>query len=512
MTPRLAFHRIRPGKDTVILGSLILVCLVFRLWTVMMIHTGIDERDYWYSAKAISQGAAVEYPYINHRTIRWGVIVPVAVQQLLTGIHPNSYYVMPILNALVQTALLYLLGRTLFSRRTAVLATLALIFFPYQIRAASQIRPEIFSITYILAMVYFFTGYLFKGPVSKRLKNLALASVMLFLAYQAKITNLFFLPGMFFLILLYSSGKRIRDCLLFGGIPLAGFILETVLYGIFAGFPLGHLQIIAANHLKGMESLSSFMEIFDRYRSPYLQAYWQLPFALFAFLAGYSILKKNRETRLMALIVPALSFFFFITVTISSIHPLRMAEPFINRYFSAVLPFVFLLIGHYADLALNRLRFPRIRAQQAAGILFAGTIAFASVFSLPQVPSVLKTYILPPFSPEHPFALNCQYREIINTAWESGSPIVSKPGNAGNNALGTASWYYIDTDNYRNARAPKAQMITAGDQSFPVNSLDGRRPNPDGFVLAAIRKPFRVQHIPSAAFNQLEGDSFPDQH
>lgn len=512
MTSRLGSLRFRPGKDTMLVGALLLVCLVFRLWTVMMIHTGIDERDYWYSAKAISQGSAVDYPYINHRTIRWGVIIPVAIQQLATGIHPNSYYVMPILNALVQTLLLYQLGRRLFSRRTAVLATLALVFFPYQIRAASQVRPEIFSITYILAMAYFFTGYLFKSLEKERVKNLMFASFMLFLAYQAKITNLFFMPGMFLLILLYSPGKKIRDSLLFGGIPLTGFITETVLYGIVAGIRLGHLQIIASNHLKGMESLSSFIEIFDRYRSPYLQAYWQLPFALFAILAVYSLSKKKKDTRLAALIIPAFSFFLFITITISSVHPLRMAEPFINRYFSAVLPFVVLLICHYADLALPYLRFPRIRAHQCTGILIAGTIAFAVVFSLPQVPSVLKTYILPPFSPEHPFTLNCQYRNTINEAWENGVPIVSITTNAGNDAIGTASWYYIDSENYMNANAPKARRITAEDPSVPLNSLDGRMLTPDSLVLAVIRKPFRVQYIPADSVTRLDGDLFPDQH
>lgn len=479
----------------------------------MMIHTGIDERDYWYSAKAISQGSAINYPYINHRTIRWGVIIPVALQQLVTGIHPNSYYVMPILNALVQTALIYLLGRRLFSRRASVLATLALVFFPYQIRAASQVRPEIFSITYILAMAYFFTGYLFRSPEKERIKSLVLASVMLFLAYQAKITNLFFMPGMVLMILLYSPGRKIRDCILFGGIPLAGFVTETVLYGLIAGYPLGHLQIIATNHLTGMESISSFIEIFDRYRSPYLQAYWQLPFALFAMLAVYSLVKRKEDTRLAALIIPAVSFFFFITITISSIHPIRMAEPFINRYFSAVLPFVFLLICHYADLALQQLRFPRIRARQAAGILFAGTVAFAIVFSLPQVPSRLKTYILPPFSPEHPFSLNCQYRKIINTAWESGLPVVSQENNGGNDAAGTAAWYYLATSNYTDRQAPELTMTLApGTENFPIFTLGGRKPQAGSFVLAVLRRPFRARIIPADTLHLMDGIQFPDQH
>ena len=123
-----------------------------RLSTQMMIHTGVDERDYWYAAKALSQG--LPFPAFSHRTVRWAIILPVALLQKLLGTHPNVYYVAPLLNALAQTLLLYLFGKRIRGRFVGILSAVMLIFFPYQIRAASQVRPEIFSITYMLLCAY----------------------------------------------------------------------------------------------------------------------------------------------------------------------------------------------------------------------------------------------------------------------------------------------------------------------------------------------------------------------
>lgn len=494
-------------RDRLLLGSLLLVTLVFRLWTVMMIHTGIDERDYWYSAKAISQGSSIDYQYINHRTIRWGVILPVTAQQLITGIGPNAYYVMPILNALIQTVLMFFLGLNLFNRRTAVLATLALIFFPYQIRAASQVRPEIFSLTYILAMVWFFSRYCIEGQKKWQIKNLVFSSLMLFLAYEAKITNLFFMPGMFLLIFIMNPQHKYRHSLIFGALPLVGFVLETVLYGVFAGYPMGHLQIIQANHLAGMESLSSFFEVFNRYRSPYLQAYWQIPFILFACLTLWTLIKK-RDKSLILLIVPAISFFFFITFTIGGLHPLKMAEPFINRYFFAVLPMVFLVIFHYVDVILKRFGFITITSTQSIIVLCLGTVAFIVLFSLPIIPKKIQQYILSPFSSQHPFSLNKEYRSKINHEWIEGTPLVAVDSGSGRDALQTASWYYIDISNYHGNSAPKIVSLLENNYDAIV-SLEGRIPASDATVLAFIRKPFKVRKISAKSLQLLESEAFP---
>ncbi len=502
------------SKSLRIVTILLVITAIFRLWTLMMIHTGIDERDYWYSAKSLSQG--LEYPYINHRTIRWSVIIPVAAAQIVTGVHPNAYYVLPFLNAMAQTAILFMLAKRLFDRKTAVLACLFMIFFPYQIRAASQIRPEIFSITYILTMLWFFSLYWDAKEQETNRRWLVLSSIMLYIAYHAKITNLFFFPGMIVLILIHakeSRKKMLADSALFGGICLGAFLIETFIYGIVAGFPLGHLQIISANHLEGMRSLGSWTEIFNRYRSPYLQAYWQIPFILFAALSADAL--ANRRHRLLPLIiVPALSFFLFITVAVSGIHPLKMAEPFINRYFSAVLPYVFIVISWYLGRALEAIRIrTRLRRQSILGVFYAvsciGTVSFSVFFSLPIVPKALRAYITSPFTSNHPFSLNQRYRQTINDAWDSGIPIIGTSDHAGINALETAAWYYLDIDRYDGKRAPGPIPLSIGQSKGGFVSLGGRDPGTRPVFVNVIRKPFRMAIVQTELLPEISGETFP---
>lgn len=201
--------------ETAVIVSLLVLTLWFRVSTQMITHTGVDERDYWTSAKALSQG--YEYPELSHRTVRWAVILPVALIQLLFGVHPNVYYIAPVLNALAQTFLVYIIGRRLKNRMTGIIAAFFMIFFPYQIRAASQVRPEIFSMTYILLAVFFFIKYLADGNRGRRpLVSLCLSSLMIFVSYEAKITNLFFLPGFFAAILLFGKKNGIRHDSIFG--------------------------------------------------------------------------------------------------------------------------------------------------------------------------------------------------------------------------------------------------------------------------------------------------------
>src|SRR5512145_2682850 len=93
---RLQGSREEKREEGAILIALLIFALLFRLLTLMPIHSGVDERDYWTAAKALVQGT--DYPALTHRTVRIAVILPVALFQLILGTGPNVYYVTPILN------------------------------------------------------------------------------------------------------------------------------------------------------------------------------------------------------------------------------------------------------------------------------------------------------------------------------------------------------------------------------------------------------------------------------
>ena len=275
--------------DAKIALALAIFALFFRLATLMMIHTGVDERDYWFSAKAIALG--LPYPELSHRTVRFAVILPVAGAQLVLGESPNVYYVLPVLNSMLQAALAYLIGSKARGRLAGLFASLGLILFPYMIRSASQVRPEVFSLTYVLAALWCFLAYLDDGK--RRRLGLAGSALFFFAAYESKITNLFFLPGL--LAVMLARKKPFRDIALFGGILLGLFLVETGLYAAFTEYRFGQLQVIERNHLEGNSALVAmgFLDLFKRYAEPYLQAYWQATFLLFAAAAVYYAAKKS---------------------------------------------------------------------------------------------------------------------------------------------------------------------------------------------------------------------------
>jgi len=265
------------------------------------------------------------------------------------------------------------------------------------------------------------------------------------------------------------------------------------------------------NHVEGMESLSSFSEVFSRYTEPYLQWYWQVPMAAFAFLSFFTVI-KNRKRELALIIVPALSFFFFVTFTVSSLHPLKMAEPFINRYFSAVLPAMFFVICFYIDVLINNSFRVRIPEKLFMSLTISGMGVFVILFSIPAIPSKIKEYVRPPFATDHPFKLNDEYRRTINDAWIKNRSMVSTASIAGRNANESAGCYYLDISHYIDGVAPETTAVTVDTEFSSVRlfTLGGRVPSSGETVLNVIRNPFRIQEIPFTKLAVLRNEAFPE--
>jgi len=480
-----------------ILFALLIFTLFFRLATLMMIHTGVDERDYWYSAKALSHG--LPYPEISHRTTRYAVILPTALAQLVLGSAPNVYYVMPILNNIIQVGLAFLIGIRLKGKLTGFIAGLSLAIFPYMIRAGSQVRPEIFSVTYILLALLCFIEYLERDDDD--LPPLLWTAATLFVAYEAKITNLFFVPG--FALAILIEKKRLSHALLLCGILLGLFLAETGLYAVFTSYKLGELDIIMKNHFHpDSMTLSGPLGLLGRYSSRNLQAYWRIPFALFALSAVY-YLARGKDKRVRSLIIASLSFFLFITLEVKSLNPITPAESFINRYFSAVLGPVFIVLGYAVEELLTKAS-PRAVAslgrwpkRAACGVLALGAAGVLVLFSLPNLPKGVREYANSPARLDsHPLSLNVAYRDEINRAWAEGTPIVASAGLAGQNAMYTCLDFFIDLDNYRDGKPPAYAEARSGDTPYILLSRSGGIDRAK-VCLEALRTPFRV--IPIAA-------------
>lgn len=481
--------------DRAVVIALVFFTLLFRLATVMMINTGVDERDYWQSARALARGLA--YPELSHRTTRFGVILPVAAAQAILGSHPNIYYVMPILNCMVQAALAYMIGLRLRGRLTGLLFSLSLTLFPYMIRAGSQVRPEIFSITYMLLALTYFLAYMDQRNDS--IRPLLWMALWLFLSYLTNVTNLFLVPGLLAAVLFYK--RRGDHALILAGLLLGLFVVETALYALFTQYRFGELEIIMQNHFHADSfTVPHIIDLLRRYAPENLQFYWSLPFALFG---GASILylARGRDQRVHGLILAALSFFFFITVAVKGLHPITPAESFINRYFSVVLVPVFLTLSYALEGLTCRIQGPGRRmallgSTQAYLVLLAiALVGMLSIFSLPGMPARFRQYAHSPLAPrQHPFFLNEEYRQLIGNAYAQGIPIVATQGLAGYSALITASSFYLGLDVFRGGKAPEPVPVSYDGVSSLVLSRTGAL-NGAARVLLARRLPFRIEYI-----------------
>ena len=510
--------------DIAVLCAIVAFALFFRLATLMMIHTGVDERDYWTSAKAIAFG--LEYPDLTHRTVRFGVILPVAAAQRILGELPNVYYVLPVLNAAIQAALAYLVGRKTRGRVCGLLAALFLILFPYMIRAGSQVRPEIFSVTYVLAGLLCFLTYLDRTGDGRgeghdlhpgaSLTALAGAAVLFFAAYECTVTNLFFVPGL--VLVMLGRRRPLREYAIFLGLLVAFFAAETALYAALTPFRLGQLQVIARSHLDNNEKLMAMglLDLFARYAHPSLQTYWQLSFIGFAAAATWYLVRR-RATNAVALAAAALSFFVCLTFAVKSVRPIVPAEPFINRYFTAVLaPLAVVLAAAVAEIGQGVFQrvFGRpvvVKPRFLIALLGAGAVVVAALFSSPFLPRSMREYAHSAFAlSAHPLVLTGAYRAEVDKAWDHGEPIVAVAGIDGDGAIKACQEYFLSLSRYPGAAAPQVVSASIRGTVCLVLSPTGD-PGSASVVLAAIRTPFRLKEIDPASVSKLEGEAFPDQ-
>ena len=405
-------------EDLLLLAVLLGFTFFFRLYMLQMINVGPDEIDYWFSAKQLSTGGT--YPEIMHRTIRWSIILPAAFFQLILGIHPLVYYVTPVLNSLVQTVLLYNFGKKLFGRGVAFYSVLILAAWPYMWRTGSQIRPAIFSLTYVLVAIY--ALFLFLQTDLRRYFSLSV--IFLFLAYQSKITNLYFVPGI--LIVLWIQNRRMAESLRYGASLFGLYLIEHMAYWVFTGDKMGRLGIIAGNHLASgyAEKLpKSLWGLSQRY-TVFLDFPWHV--LLLAFVAATLFLLVKKRRWVLELTVLHVSFFFFLTFMVKSIDPVVPVEAFLDRYFIVNLPTMSLIIV-YALFEL--LPLPGVVTLSRKGILVgtasAVVIVSLTVTALPLPDGVEKFYT--PFSKLelHPIPRFFEFERMMDLALQENLPIIS---------------------------------------------------------------------------------------
>ena len=309
--------------------------VLFRLFTLEIIEDSGDGMFYWQAIQKLYHGIA--YGTLNHWTTRFGLIIPGLGVVSVLGSHPLVYYILPFVLSVVQVILVYELGRQLHGKHAGLLAAAFLLLYPEMVRASSQLLPGIFSGTYLLLVVFCLLYFYRSG--GKKILWLLAGVVLMFLAYETKITNLFFLPGV--LLATWLVRKKLRDPVLFGALLFGLFILECLVYYHFTGDLMARAHAITGHHLDhGQLKPVSFFYLFYRWIRPGPHFILVL---LLTFGASYTILKTRKTSQVHMILLPVLSFVFFLTFTVKSISPLIPATTFQIRYWNVALPLMLVL-------------------------------------------------------------------------------------------------------------------------------------------------------------------------
>lgn len=336
------------GADAVVMATFAALCVLVRLLTLEGVSTGGDAIIKWHFVRQWFYRNDFSHGYWDHHMARMGVNSVVYIAQLLLGRGPNVYYAAPLSAAVLETLCVYACAKRLDGRWTGVAAALLLTFFPGQISAASQLMPEIFSGAYGILATYLYLRYA-SAEGRARWHWLAAASLAMFVAYLAKETSVFFLPG--FIMAIWMTERRWKEVALFCGILLLGVACETASYRFFTDYP-HRLAIIRGTHyIIESKDKATFWQLFDRYNER-LDPPWR--FAFYTFLVTFiGVLGFVPKAGARAVLWIVGSYYFFLTFLVRSINPIILWQAFWTRYLDPTAPFVAIVMALFLAACLG---------------------------------------------------------------------------------------------------------------------------------------------------------------
>ncbi|MFO7177259.1 MAG: glycosyltransferase family 39 protein [Pseudomonadota bacterium] len=356
----------------------------------------------------------------DHHMARMGVHIPTYIAQWVFGRGHTTYYVPQLVFAVAQAPLVYVIGKRIGGRIAGVLAALLLVYFDPMIRQGSQLLPEVFSATYALGALYLLLRAT-ETQGKRRTAWLVASSVCFFFGYLAKETTVFFLPGL--LLALWLDRKSFRDVVLYAGILLAGFVLESLAYLLFTHHPHRGDVIMGAHGQVPLPKVT-FLQLFDRFielDTPWLTA---IHFFFAAFVGTLVLSAGNAARGTLAMVA---SYLFLLTFLVKGINPIQLWQRFLPRYFDPTAPFVQLVNGCFLVLA-GRTLYRRWAGTRGA-VLTARAARFGAVFVI-ALCSLLgfAEYVeaRPKLEETHGLRVNTRHARVIEDTFVRNLPIIAR--------------------------------------------------------------------------------------
>ncbi len=342
------------SANALALPLLIVLALALRL----LFYTGpigSDDHDYYLGAHEIYEG--IYHPADNYWKTRYGMLLPIAVSYAIFGTNEFAAAVWPMAGALGAVAMCYALGKSLFDRRTGLLAALLLAFYPLDIHYSGLILPDIPLSFLIAACVLAFL----RGSQSKRHTPALffMSGLLLGAAYSCRSMAVIALPFLFIYAALFD--RKLRPAYLFFGAGLLLVLFAEGLYYFLQGLSPLHnfkLNANAAIAVNSAGECSTSLAYYPRAVFGDLAVFGPY-FFLFVPAMLVSLIKRERSALIMlawaGTIILILQFGF---VSFSPPIPIVKVRKFLNF---ATVPLI--VLAAWALMKLRgRLRWPVVAA------------------------------------------------------------------------------------------------------------------------------------------------------
>ena len=210
---------------------IILIHLAIRLWGFSGIH---DPDEILYS-EAARQLQAGQYVGQNHYSVRYMILVPLAITQMFFGINEYTCIVTPMIYSLACLGLIYLVGNIYADQKVGLIAAALWAVFPLDIIQATELHLDVPLTMFLGLCVYaLIRGERTSGRNQQML--FILAGVALGFAYLAKEVGLVLLMFLSIRALWRRVWHRGYFLIALGLLTVVG--LEMAWFGILTGNPL----------------------------------------------------------------------------------------------------------------------------------------------------------------------------------------------------------------------------------------------------------------------------------
>ncbi|MFI4912968.1 MAG: ArnT family glycosyltransferase [Sedimentisphaeraceae bacterium JB056] len=327
-----------------LIGFIITLSVCLRVYCGEVFDNGGDAFWMWRVCREFMENGTAFAPPGNwdHRMLRWALYLPMMLLLKIFGGGPIAYFTYPIFVTTLSAILIFFIGKKLHSKTAGLFASVIFTLYPTIVEQGSQILPTgtvtMCLLGSILCLLYW--------QEKNKWYWLAISSFLVFWGYGAKITMLFFVPGIVLYLIYVQYQKKsvpgiIKSLAIFGLVFIVLLTVETAVFEKITTFDGGRLGCL----IHGRHGSSSKMVDKLGYSGWQVKAD-NLPSYLLYF-SGYDEYAGDTNAALINLGILAA----IVIVLLKQRHLYAIAYPYIVAY----LLFTYLVVGVYPFVRPERI-------------------------------------------------------------------------------------------------------------------------------------------------------------